>query len=152
MIELRATSFHDLETLLALQIQGAGKGNCLFPIDDPSNKNNCFKRWNSLLLDSDFHAKTIFYHQQIIGCLMKLIREEKAELFYLLDHNFSKNQIAKKALDIFLQIEDVRPIYIRMNGKNEKLYKIIKTCGFQKVPISEYVSNTISDHFYCLKR
>ena len=83
---------------------------------------------------------------------MKLIREEKAELFYLLDHNFSKNQIAKKALDIFLQIEHVRPIYIRMNGKNEKLFKIIKTCGFQKVPISEYVSNTISDHFYCLKR
>jgi len=43
MIELRATSFHDLETLLALQIQGAGKGNCLFPIDGSSNKNDCFK-------------------------------------------------------------------------------------------------------------
>jgi len=80
--------------------------------------------------------------------------ETEAEITYWIDRKFWRQGIATTALNDFLKIEQIRPIYGRVAFDNYRSQKILEKCGFIKIEEEKGFANArqveIEEYIYRL--
>ena len=77
--------------------------------------------------------RTIKVNDVIAGSIAKFVMENEAEITYWIDRKSWGQGIATTALNDFLKIEQVRPIYGRVAFDNYGSQKVLEKCGFVKI-------------------
>ena len=77
--------------------------------------------------------RTIKANEEIVGSIAKFFIENDAEITYWIDRKFWGQGIATTALQDFLKIEKIRPIYGRVAFDNYGSQKVLEKNGFVKI-------------------
>jgi len=81
---------------------------------------------------------------------------EEAEITYWIDRKSWGKGIATKALQKFLSIETIRPVFGRVAFDNFGSQKVLEKCGFKKIGSDRGFANArqaeIEEHIYRLDK
>ena len=108
---------------------------------DPTDKTAYFDKYTKLLGDPTVNNQTILLDNVIVGSIAKFVMEGNTEITYWIDRNFWGQGIATKALNKFLAIENIRPIFGRVAFDNFGSQKVLEKCGFKKVGTDKGFAN-----------
>ena len=97
---------------------------------DPNDKTAYINKHTKLLDDPTANYQTILLDNIIIGSIAKFVMEGEAEITYWIDRKYWGQGIATKALNKFLAIETIRPIFGRVAFDNFGSQKVLEKCGF----------------------
>lgn len=132
-IKLRPTEIADLDTLFQFQLDKEGGYLAAFMPKDPTDKTAYINKYTKLLDDPTVNNQTILLDNIIVGSIAKFVMEGNTEITYWIDRKFWGQGIATKALNEFLAIETIRPIFGRVAFDNFGSQKVLEKCGFDKV-------------------
>ena len=131
-IKLRPTEIADLELLFQFQTDKEGGYMAAFMPKDPTDKSAYIDKFTKLLKDPTVNNQTIILDNIIVGSIAKFIMEGNTEITYWIDRKYWGQGIASKALNKFLVIETIRPIFGRVAFDNVGSQKVLEKCGFVK--------------------
>ena len=132
-IKLRATEVSDLNVLFQFQQDKASGYLAAFMPKDPTDKPAFLNKYIKLLDDPTVNNQTIIFDNTIVGSIAKFVLEGDTEITYWIDRNYWGRGIATKALEMFLSIENARPILGRVAFDNFGSQKVLEKCGFVKI-------------------
>lgn len=132
-IKLRPTEIADLDTLFQFQLDKEDGYLAAFMPKDPTDKTAYINKYTKLLDDPIVNNQTILLDNIIVGSIAKFVMEGNTEISYWIDRKFWGKGIATKALNEFLAIETIRPIFGRVAFDNFGSQKVLEKCGFDKV-------------------
>lgn len=155
-IELRNTKQSDLEKLFIFQLDKEANFLAAFTSKDPSNKEEYINKWSQLLTNSTVTMQTVLTNNEIVGSVVKYEMEGNAEITYWIDKQFWGFGITTIALEKFLMIENMRPIYGRVAFDNFGSQKVLEKCEFEKIGIEKGFANArskeIEEYIYKLDK
>lgn len=140
-IHLRLTEIEDLEILFQFQLDKEGGYLAAFTPNDPTDKTAYINKYTKLLEDPTVNNQTILLGNVIVGSIARFEMEGNIEITYWIDRTFWGQGIATKALNKFLVIETVRPIFGRVAFDNFGSQKVLEKCGFKKVDTDKAFAN-----------
>lgn len=124
-IKLRPTEITGLDTLFQFQLDKEGGYLAAFMPKDPTNITVYINKYIKLLNDPTVNNQTILLDNIIVESIAKFVMEGNTEITYWIDRKFWGQGIATKALNEFLAIETVRPIFGRVAFDNFGPQKIL---------------------------
>lgn len=110
-ITLIKTEKDDLNALFQFQLDKEANYLAAFTSKDPNDKAAYIEKYTKHLTDPTINMRTIKANDEIIGSVAKFVRENDAEITYWIDKKFWGQGIATTALQHFLIIEKIRPIF-----------------------------------------
>lgn len=140
-IKLRQTEIADLGTLFQFQLDKEGGYLAAFMPKDPTDKTAYINKFTKLLNTPTVNNQTILLDNIIVGSIAKFEMEGNSEITYWIDRKFWGQGIATKALNEFLVIEAIRPIFGRVAFDNFGSQKVLEKCGFNKVGTDKGFAN-----------
>ena len=153
-IKLRPTEISDLDFLFQFQLDKEGGYLAAFMPKDPTDKAAYISKYTKLLNDSTVNNQTIIIDNIIVGSIAKFVIEGDTEITYWIDRKFWGQGIATKALNNFLGIETIRPIFGRVAFDNFGSQKVLEKCGFVKIGMDTGFANArqaeIEEYIYKL--
>ncbi len=155
-IKLRPTEIADLELLFEFQTDKEGRYMAAFMSKDSNDKTAYISKFTKLLADSTVNNQTIILENKIVGSIAKFVMEGDAELTYWIDRKFWGQGIASKALNLFLDKENSRPIFGRVAFDNFGSQKVLEKCGFIKIGTDKGFANArqteIEEYIFILSK
>lgn len=100
---------------------------------DHTDKEAYVGKYTKLLANPEVNNQTILINNTIVGSIAKFIIEGDTEITYWIDRKFWGQGIATEALNEFLTIESIRPIFRRVAFDNFGSQKVLEKCGFVKI-------------------
>ena len=132
-ITLTKTEKDDLEVFFQFQLDKEANYLAAFTSKDPNDKTAYIEKYSKFLNDPTINMRTIKLNNEIVGSISKFVLENKAEITYWIDRKFWGQGIATLALNDFLKIEQVRPIYGRVAFDNYGSQKVLVKNCFLKI-------------------
>ena len=132
-IKFRKSVVDDLEFLFNFQLDKDAINLAAFTPKDPTDKSAYLIKYTKLLSDPTVNNQTIIIDNVIVGSIAKFEIDDQAEVTYWIDKKFWGKDIATKALEYLLTIENTRPIYGRVTFDNYGSQKVLEKCGFVKI-------------------
>lgn len=141
MVTLQITQAFHLEHLFHFQTDPLAIQIAAFTPKDPYDKSAYLSKWEKLLLDPTITLRTIYLDQQIVGSVSKYMMEGEAQITYWLDRAFWGKGIGSNALQLFLNIEPVRPIFGRVAFDNIASQRVLERNQFKKIGQDKFFAN-----------
>lgn len=132
-ITLRKSKEQDLELFYQNQTDEEANYMAAFTPKDPFDREAYFTKWTRLMNDETIHMQTILIDEKAIGCVIKYVIENDAEITYALSKEYWGKGITTEALKQFLEIESTRPIHGRVAFDNFGSQKVLEKVGFKKI-------------------
>lgn len=132
-ITLTETEKDDLNAFFLFQLDKKASYLAAFTSKDPTDKTAYIEKYTKLLADPTVTMRTIKVNDEIAGSVAKFVMENDAEITYWIDRRCWGQGIATTALNDFLKIEQIRPIYGRVAFDNYGSQKVLEKCGFVKI-------------------
>lgn len=153
-ITLTETEKDDLNTLFQFQLDKEANYLAAFTSKDPNDKTAYIEKYTKHLADPAIHMRTIKVNDVIAGSIAKFVMENEAGITYWIDRKFWGQGIGTTALNNFLKIEQIRPIFARVAFDNYGSQKILEKCGFVKIGKEKGFANArqaeIEEYIYTL--
>ena len=127
------TEKDDLNAFFLFQLDKEANYLAAFTSKDRNDKTAYIEKYTKFLTDPTINTRTIKINDVIVGSIAKFIMENEAEITYWIDRDFWGKGIATTALNDFLKIEQIRPIYGRVAFDNYGSQKVLEKCGFVKI-------------------
>jgi RimJ/RimL family protein N-acetyltransferase len=96
----------------------------------PRDRETFMAHWTKILGDDTITKKTILFHGQVAGNLVKFEHSGKQELGYWIDKNYWGKGVATRALSEFLVHVKARPLYASVAAHNIGSLRVLEKCGF----------------------
>lgn len=132
-ITLTKTEKEDLELFFQFQLDKEANYLAAFTSKDSNDKTAYIEKYSKFLSDPEKNLRTIRVNNEIAGSISKFILENEAEITYWIDRKFWGQGIATAALQNFLKIEKIRPIFGRVAFDNYGSQKVLEKSGFIKI-------------------
>lgn len=98
----------------------------------PSREREAFLvHWTRLLRDERLSKQTILFNGQVAGNLVCFEMEGHQEVGYWLGRDFWGRGIATRALQLFLPLIQIRPLYGYVVADNLGSQRVLQKCGFK---------------------
>ena len=133
IITLTKTEKGDLNLFFQFQLDEEANYLAAFTAKDPNDKIAYIEKYSKFLTDPKINMRTIKVNEEIAGSIAKFVMENDAGITYWIDRKFWGQGIATTALNDFLKIEHIRPIYGRVAFDNYGSQKVLEKCGFVKI-------------------
>ncbi|MEX8549250.1 MAG: GNAT family N-acetyltransferase [Mucilaginibacter sp.] len=140
-IILTETEENDLNVFFQFQLDCEANYLAAFTSKNPNDKNAYLEKYTKHLADPTIHMRTIKVNDVIAGSIAKYVMENEAGITYWIDRKFWGQGIATTALQGFLKVEKVRPIYGRAAFDNYGSQKVLGKCGFVKIGTDKGFAN-----------
>jgi [ribosomal protein S5]-alanine N-acetyltransferase len=140
-IKLRPTEISDLDNLFQFQLDKESGYLAAFMPKDPTDKSAYIAKYTKLLNDPTVNNQTIIFDNTIVGSIAKFVMQGDTEITYWIDRKFCGQGIATAALNSFLKIELMRPMYGRVAFDNYGSQKVLEKCGFIKIGVNKGFAN-----------
>ncbi len=153
-IALRKSIKEDLELFYQNQADEEANFMAAFTPKDPYDKEAYLKKWTRLMGDDTVHMQTILLDNEAVGCVVKFVMGEDADITYAMDKQYWGKGITTEAVKQFLQIENTRPLYGRVANDNYGSQRILEKAGFARIGENMYFANArgqeIEEYIYRL--
>ncbi|MCF3110466.1 GNAT family N-acetyltransferase [Niabella sp. CC-SYL272] len=132
-IRLQPTVIADLERFFTFQLDKEAIHLAAFTPKDPTDKTAYLTKYSKLLNEPTVHMRTILVDNVIAGSISKFEIEGEAEITYWIDRNFWGKGIGTTALQQFLTLESMRPIFGRVAFDNFGSQRVLEKGGFVRI-------------------
>lgn len=133
LIKLRHFEFSDLDVFFNHQCEIDGIYMAGFTSENPNDKKSFLAKWDKILADKDIFMRTIQFGSEIAGHLAIHSWFGDPELTYWIGNKFWGKGITSEALNQFLKLSDVRPLFARVIFDNIASIKVLERNGFKKI-------------------
>ena len=130
-VQLRDVQQSDLDLFFTFQLDKEAYFMAAFTSKNPADHLAFEKHWTNILNDPDNITKTIVFKNAVVGHIAKFMSEGKPEITYWLDKKVWGKGVATEALNLFLKIIDLRPLYARVAKDNAGSNRVLEKCGFK---------------------
>jgi [ribosomal protein S5]-alanine N-acetyltransferase len=130
-----------LDNLFQFQLDKESGYLAAFMPKDPTDKSAYIAKYTKLLNDPTVNNQTIIFDNTIVGSIAKFVMQGDTEITYWIDRKFCGQGIATAALNSFLKIELMRPMYGRVAFDNYGSQKVLEKCGFIKIGVNKGFAN-----------
>ena len=124
---LRDMSEQDLPILFEHQIDPEA---CEMAAFAARERDVFMEHWTEILDDETVDRKTILFDGQVAGYMVSFERGGKRQVGYWIGKTFWGKRIATRALAVFLDCVDSRPLYAYVAKHNVGSLRVLKRCGF----------------------
>jgi RimJ/RimL family protein N-acetyltransferase len=132
-IQLTATTANDLEVLFEFQRDTEGVFMAAFTPKEPGDKDNYVNRYSGFIVDPSIIMMTIWLNDRIVGSISRYVMEGDHEITYWIDRKYWGRGIATNALKMFLEIDEIRPLFGRTAIDNIGSQRVLQNNGFLKI-------------------
>ena len=129
-VTLRDVIASDLSVFFVQQQDPEANHMAAFTSRDPSDRDAFDIHWAKIMSDETVIIKTILYNGQIAGNIVKFIMFGQPEIGYWIGKEFWGQGIATQAVNAFLKILAIRPIYAAAAKDNLGSLRVLQKCGF----------------------
>ncbi|MBI1279986.1 MAG: GNAT family N-acetyltransferase [Anaerolineaceae bacterium] len=129
-VTLRDVIPSDLPTFFIQQQDPQANYMAAFTSRDPSNRTDFDAHWVKIMNDDTIINRTILYNGQVAGNIAKFIMFNQPEIGYWIGKEFWGKGIATRALQQFLKIVTLRPLYAAAAKDNAASLRVLQKCGF----------------------
>jgi RimJ/RimL family protein N-acetyltransferase len=125
------------------QLDADARRMAAFSAEDPADRDAFDAKWARILADDGIPIKTIVFEGQVAGHVLYWTDAElgKPEVSYWIGKEFWGRGIATRALALFLEHVDDRPIYGRAASDNLGSLRVLEKCGFAIVGAGKGFAN-----------
>lgn len=140
-LRLRRTEYADLAALFQFQLDEEANYIAAFTAKNPADKDAYLEKFARILSDPTKNTQTILLNEIIVGSIAKFVLESEAELTYWIDRQYWGQGIAAAALNMFLAIEQTRPLFGRVAFDNVGSQKVLEKGGFVRIGTGKGFAN-----------
>lgn len=126
-IQLRYVQESDLPIFFEQQRDPLANQMAAFPSRD---EEMFLAHWAKIMQDETIFLKTILFHGQVAGNLVSFVTSGEREVGYWLGREFWGKGIATRALTLFLQQIEERPLFAHVARHNIASVRVLEKCGF----------------------
>lgn len=153
-ISIRKSIETDLEVFFQNQTDDEANYMAAFTPKNPHDKNAYFSKWTRLMTDDSVHMQSILLDGELLGCVVKFVMGGDSDITYALRKEHWGKGITTKAVRLFLEIEQTRPLYGRVAHDNLGSQKVLEKSGFKKIGTNTDFANArgikIEEYIYKL--
>lgn len=154
-IKLRKTTEEDLHILFHFQLDAEARFMAAFTPKQSLSLEAYLAKHGPFLNDATINNQTILLDGKIVGSIAKFELNGNAEITYWIDKTYWGRGVASRALQQFLQLEKMRPIYGAAAADNIGSRKVLEKCGFifkgNGKGIADCRGEEIDEVYYCLE-
>ncbi|GAA1747569.1 GNAT family N-acetyltransferase [Agromyces humatus] len=141
VVTLRATRAGDLDALFLIEQDDVAVQMAAFTPPDPTDRAMFDAHWHRLLSDAGVDARTIRADGDIVGSVARWVDEGTAEITYWVDRAHWGEGIATRAMKLFLDTRDERPVRARVAADNAGSIAVLEKLGFTLVGVEVSFAN-----------
>jgi RimJ/RimL family protein N-acetyltransferase len=86
--------------------------------------------WNKILLNDTIVKKTILVDEEVAGNIVSFVQDGEREVGYWIGREYWGRGVATKALRMFLDLVQERPLFARVVKHNTASLRVLEKCGF----------------------
>ena len=101
-----------------------------FTSKDPDDRSAFDAHWARIMARDDVLNRAIEVDGRVAGSVASFVMEGETEVTYWLGREYWGRGIATAALDEFLKLQTIRPIYARAAKDNIGSLRVLQKCGF----------------------
>ena len=87
--------------------------------------------WQKILADERNILRTILFEGRVAGNILSFELAGEREVGYWLGREFWGQGIATRALELFLELVQTRPLYAHVAQHNQGSLRVLQKCGFE---------------------
>ena len=140
-VRLRQTEKSDLALFFQFQLDKQASYLAAFTSKDAADKEAYLERFAGFLHDPTITMRTILVGKTIVGSIAKFMMNGDAEITYWIDRPLWGKGIAAAALESFLMVEGVRPLFGRVAFDNLGSQRVLEKNGFVKIGMDKGFAN-----------
>ncbi len=130
MMELKPTVLEDLEVFFINQTDEEANYMAAFTPENPFDKEAYIKKWTRLLYHEDIHMQSVHFEGKVIGCMIKFMMGDDAEITYATSKEYWRKGITSRALIEFVKLEQHRPLHAHVAFDNIGSRRVLEKAGF----------------------
>ncbi|SFR88375.1 Protein N-acetyltransferase, RimJ/RimL family [Agromyces sp. CF514] len=155
VVSLRATRDTDLDTLFLIGHDPVAVQMAAFTAPDPDDRATFDAHWRRLMADPATDVRTVRADGEIVGSVGRWYDDGTAEVTTWIDRAHWGLGIATRAMRIFLDVLDERPVRARVAGDNAGSIRVLEHLGFEQVATEHGFANArdaeIEERVYLLR-
>lgn len=140
-VRLRPVVEEDLEIFFQQQLDPQANFMAAFTSKNAADRTAFDDKWTKILADPAIAIRTILANGQVAGYVTHHSWFGDPEVTYWLGREFWGKGIATRALQIFLNQEQLRPLYGRVAKDNLASRRVLEKCGFVLIGEDKGFSN-----------
>ena len=129
-VTLRDVEPDDIPILFEHQLNPEALWMAAFTSEDPTDYKAFESHWRKLLANDTITKQTILYGDRVAGSILKFDQFGKPSVAYGVDPELWGRGIMSRALALFLEQMDERPLYARTVKDNTGSVRVLEKCGF----------------------
>ncbi|GIN85795.1 N-acetyltransferase [Heyndrickxia sporothermodurans] len=129
-VELREVLLSDIQYFFEYQQDSDANFMAAFTAKDPYDKPAFINHWMMILTNSDIIKKTIIYNGEVVENILNFEQFGNPEISYWISKQYWGKGIATKAVQKFLPLIKVRPLFARAVKDNLASIRVLEKCGF----------------------
>jgi RimJ/RimL family protein N-acetyltransferase len=130
VVTLRDVLESDLDIFFIQQQDPQANYMAAFTTENPADENAFTIKWAKILGAKTFLNQTILYNDQVAGHISHFEQSGKTEITYWLGREFWGQGVATRALGLFLELAEKRPLYARAAKDNIASTRVLQKNGF----------------------
>lgn len=142
-VALRVVETEDLDLFFLHQTDAVANQVAAFGSKDWHDKSAFESRWKRILSDSNIVCRCVTVNSRVAGYVAHFEQMEKPSISYWIGRPFWGKGVATAAVQQFIQIVNVRPLFARVAISNLGSIKVLTKNGFRKID----TANSYSDAF-----
>ncbi|MFD5246846.1 GNAT family N-acetyltransferase [Amycolatopsis sp. NPDC058340] len=132
-VALRSVEDRDLDTLYELMRDPESVRMAAFVARDPNDREAFDRHMVRLRTSPDLIVRAVTGDGRFLGTIGRFFVDGDAEITYWIDRSVWGRGIASRALALFLEIVEVRPLYARAASDNLGSLRVLQKAGFSVV-------------------
>ena len=97
----------------------------------PSRERDAFvEHWQRIRRDDSVVTQTVVADGEVAGNVLSFLKDGRREIGYWIDHAFWGRGVATRAVELFLERLDERPLYGYVASHNAASRRVLEKCGF----------------------
>jgi RimJ/RimL family protein N-acetyltransferase len=137
-ISLRDVLEDDISILFDQQQDPDSNFMAAFISRDPNDREAFKKHWAKIIMDDAIFIKIIVIGDRVVGHILSFIMFGKREIGYWIGKEYWGKGIATNAVNEFIEIIGIRPLYAHVAFDNIGSRRVLEKCGFNKVREDKY--------------
>ncbi|HLN65221.1 MAG TPA: GNAT family N-acetyltransferase [Symbiobacteriaceae bacterium] len=130
---LRETTEADVFAFFEHQLDPEANRMAAFTGKDPTNRDAFLARWRRILTiaNETITTRTIIQGGTVLGHVLSYDDDGHLEVSYWIGRPYWGRGVASRALQAFLGVVTVRPLYARVAKDNHGSLRVLQKCGFE---------------------
>jgi len=120
----------DLEIFFEQQQDPQANYMAAFTAENPADENAFTIKWAKILGDENIVKRTILYDGRVAGHIVKFEQFGEPEISYWIGKAYWGRGVATRALALFLEVVQERPLYARVAKDNIASTRVLQKNGF----------------------